>query len=50
MINVIFNDIDYRMEQFQKKKPQEYLRLIKWGRKYPNRFVEKILEIDLTDH
>lgn len=50
MINVIFNDINYRMEQFSKKKPQEYLRLLKWGRKYPTRFVEKILEIDLTDH
>ena len=49
-INVIFNDINYRMEQFQKKKPQEYLRLIKWGRKYPTRFVEKILEVELTDH
>ena len=34
----------------KKKKPQEYLRLVKWGRKYPTRFVEKILEIDLTDH
>lgn len=33
-----------------KKKPQEYLRLIKWGRRYPTRFVEKVLEIQLTDH
>lgn len=33
-----------------KKKPQEYLALIKWGRRYPTRFVEKILEIQLTDH
>ena len=50
MINVIFNDINYNMDKFKKKKPQEYLRLIKWGRKYPTRFVEKILEIPLTDH
>lgn len=50
MINVIFNDINYKTDKFKKKKPQEYLRLIKWGRKYPTRFVEKILEIPLTDH
>ena len=50
MINVIFNDINYKMEQFQKQKPKEYLTLIKWGRKYPTRFVEKILQVDLTDH
>ena len=31
MINVIFNDINSKMEQFQKKKPQEYLRLFKEG-------------------
>lgn len=24
--------------------------MVKWGRKYPTRFVEKILEIELTDH
>ena len=49
MINVIYDDIHYNAEQFLKAKPQEYIKIIQWGRKYPTRFVEKILEIQLTD-
>lgn len=50
MINVIFDDENYNAEQFFKPKEQQYLKMIQWGRKYPTRFVEKILEVQLTDH
>lgn len=50
MINVIFDDENYNAEQFFKPKEQQYLKIIQWGRKYPTRFVEKILEVQLTDH
>lgn len=50
MINVIYDDIHYNASQFLKAKPQEYLKILQWGRKYPTRFIEEILEIELTDH
>lgn len=50
MINVIYNNENYNATQFLKAKPQEYLKILQWGRKYPTRFIEKILEIQLTDH
>lgn len=50
MVNVIYNDPHYNASQFLKSKPQEYLKILQWGRKYPTRFVEEILEIQLTDH
>lgn len=50
MINVIFDDIHYNADQFTKSRPQDYLKILQWGRKYPTRFIEKILDIQLTDH
>lgn len=43
MINIIYNDVHYSAEQFFKAKPQEYLKILQWGRKYPTRFVEEVL-------
>ena len=50
MINVIFNDEHYKPGDFWNAKGEKYLKILQWGRKYPTRFVEQILEIQLTDH
>lgn len=40
MINVIFDDAHYKADEFFKSKPQKYLEILKWGRKYPCKFAE----------
>jgi hypothetical protein len=49
-VNVIYKITDYELAQLQQENFDKYLKIIKWGRRHPTRFMEEILQLQFTDH
>lgn len=49
MINVIFNDYNYNILPKQREIYDKYSKILRWGRKYPTRFIETFMGLTLTD-
>lgn len=50
MINVIYNLSNQELLDKQKEQFETYCKIIQWGRKYPDRFIEQFLGVELLDH
>ena len=50
MINVYIRSTDYEISTKKLESFEKYNKVIQWGRKYPTRFTEQILGIDLLDY